>query len=195
MHVLVVNVGSSSLKLRFLDDRDQVVKSADLPVWVPDINDRDPSRTLRDWPPPNVVGHRVGMAAPRFYRAGPGGSGSGERAAGTDRPPAVAPTEILGGLRSGRAMLPEVAAVACYDTAFYASMPAEAATYAVPREWQRRYGCAGTASTGYRTPPRLRHMEPESDPPPDPFRIARCAWHCSPACRDRAVSGTGGLGE
>ena len=35
MHVLVVNAGSSSLKLRFLDDRDQVVKSADLPVSAP----------------------------------------------------------------------------------------------------------------------------------------------------------------
>jgi hypothetical protein len=71
-------------------------------------------------------------------------------------------------------MLPEVAAVACYDTAFYASLPAEAATYAVPREWQQRYGCAGTASTAIARLLGL-YMEPESDPPPDPFRIARCA--------------------
>jgi len=66
MHVLVVNVGSSGLRLRFLDDRDQVVQSADLPVWAPDINDRDPSRTLRDWPPPDVVGHRVVHGGTRF---------------------------------------------------------------------------------------------------------------------------------
>ena len=59
MQVLVVNAGSSSLKLRFLDDRDQVFKSAGLPVRAPDINDRDLIRTLRDWPPPDVVGHRV----------------------------------------------------------------------------------------------------------------------------------------
>ena len=175
MHVLVVNVGSSSLKLRFLDDRDQVVKSADLPVWVPDINDRDPSRTLRDWPPPDVVGHRVVHGGTRFT-----GPVLVDRAVEsalrelTDLAP-LHPPKSLAAFNAVRAMLPEVAAVACYDTAFYASLPAEAATYAVPREWQQRYGCAGTASTGYRTPPRLRHMEPESDPPPDPFRIARCA--------------------
>ena len=66
MQVLVVNAGSSSLKLRFLDDRDQVFKSAGLPVRAPDINDRDLIRTLRDWPPPDVVGHRVVHGGTRF---------------------------------------------------------------------------------------------------------------------------------
>jgi acetate kinase len=36
--------------------------------------------------------------------------------------------------------LPDVAAVACFDTAFHASIPAEASTYAVPSEWRERYG-------------------------------------------------------
>jgi acetate kinase len=39
-----------------------------------------------------------------------------------------------------RGLLPDVAAVACFDTAFHASLPAAAATYAVPRKWQQRYG-------------------------------------------------------
>jgi hypothetical protein len=176
MHVLVVNVGSSSLKLRFLDDRDQVVKSADLPVWVPDISDRDPSRALRDWPPPDVVGHRVVHGGTRFT-----GPVLVDRAVEsalrelTDLAPLHLP-KSLAAFDAVRAMLPEVAAVACFDTAFYASRPAEAATYAVPRgSGSSATGCAGTASTGYRTPPRLRRMEPDSDPPPDPFRIARFA--------------------
>jgi acetate kinase len=140
MHVLVVNVGSSSLKLRFLDDRDQVVKSADLPVWVPDISDRDPSRALRDWPPPDVVGHRVVHGGTRFT-----GPVLVDRAVEsalrelTDLAPLHLP-KSLAAFDAVRAMLPEVAAVACFDTAFYASRPAEAATYAVPREWQQRYG-------------------------------------------------------
>lgn len=44
--------------------------------------------------------------------------------------------------------LPEVPAVACFDTAFHAAMPAAAATYALPVEWRhkwnlRRYGFHG----------------------------------------------------
>jgi acetate kinase len=33
-----------------------------------------------------------------------------------------------------------VPAVACFDTAFHATLPAEAATYALPAEWRRRWG-------------------------------------------------------
>jgi len=39
-----------------------------------------------------------------------------------------------------RRLLPDVVAVACFDTAFHATLSAAAATYAVPREWQHRYG-------------------------------------------------------
>jgi acetate kinase len=35
--------------------------------------------------------------------------------------------------------LPGVPAVACFDTAFHARMPAAAATYALPREWRTRW--------------------------------------------------------
>jgi acetate kinase len=66
MQVLVVNAGSSSLKLRLLDDRDQVVESADLPARDAVINDRDLTRTLRDWPTPDVAGHRIVHGGTRF---------------------------------------------------------------------------------------------------------------------------------
>ena len=64
--MLVVNAGSSSLKLRLLDDRDQVVESADLPAQDSEINDRDLTRTLRDWPTPDVTGHRIVHGGTRF---------------------------------------------------------------------------------------------------------------------------------
>jgi acetate kinase len=46
------------------------------------------------------------------------------------------------------AVLPEVPAVACFDTAFHATLPAAAATYALPAAWRerwelRRYGFHG----------------------------------------------------
>src|SRR5262249_36496096 len=36
--------------------------------------------------------------------------------------------------------LPGVPAVACFDTAFHATLPPEAATYALPRELRERFG-------------------------------------------------------
>jgi acetate kinase len=36
--------------------------------------------------------------------------------------------------------LPRVSAVACFDTAFHATLPAAAATYALPRAWRERFG-------------------------------------------------------
>ena len=37
------------------------------------------------------------------------------------------------------AVLPDVPAVACFDTAFHAGMPAAATTYAIPPEWRKRW--------------------------------------------------------
>jgi len=56
----------------------------------------------------------------------------------------------LRAIREALAALPDVPHVAVFDTAFHASMPDEAATYAVPRPWRddwgiRRYGFHGLA--------------------------------------------------
>ena len=39
-----------------------------------------------------------------------------------------------------RTRLPEVPHVACFDTAFHATLSAAASTYAVPAEWRERWG-------------------------------------------------------
>jgi acetate kinase len=54
------------------------------------------------------------------------------------------------GIRVARRRLPSVVHVAVFDTAFHATIPPEAATYALPREWRtwygvRRYGFHGTS--------------------------------------------------
>jgi acetate kinase len=56
----------------------------------------------------------------------------------------------LAALGEARAALPDVPHVAVFDTAFHATIPDEAATYAVPRRWReewgvRRYGFHGLA--------------------------------------------------
>jgi acetate kinase len=54
------------------------------------------------------------------------------------------------GIRGARALLPDVPQVAVFDTAFHATLPAEASTYAIDRELAvrhgiRRYGFHGTS--------------------------------------------------
>jgi acetate kinase len=56
----------------------------------------------------------------------------------------------LRGIREAQAALPNVPHVAVFDTAFHASIPKEAATYAIPARWReewgiRRYGFHGLA--------------------------------------------------
>jgi len=140
MRVLTVNAGSSSLKLRLLGDRDEVIQGADLAAV--DVGTGDPglARTLRDWPAPGATGHRIVHGGTRF--TGPvlvDAQIESELRALTDLAPLHQP-KSLAAFDAVRRLFPEVPAVACFDTAFHASTPAAAATYAVPRDWQQRYG-------------------------------------------------------
>jgi len=60
MRVLVVNAGSSSLKLRLLGGDDAVEQTADTDPGG------DLEAVLRDWPQPDAVGHRVVHGGTRF---------------------------------------------------------------------------------------------------------------------------------
>jgi acetate kinase len=56
----------------------------------------------------------------------------------TDLAPLHQP-KSLRGIELARKALPDVPAVACFDTAFHAGIPSAAATYALPREWRKRW--------------------------------------------------------
>ena len=60
-------------------------------------------------------------------------------AALTDLAPLHQP-KSLAALDAVQAILPDVPAVACFDTAFHATIPAFAATFALPAEWRERWG-------------------------------------------------------
>jgi acetate kinase len=128
--ILTVNAGSTSLKLHLVED--------------------GRSRAVDSFEPAEAVGHRVVHGGPSF------------------RAPALIDDDVLAtieelrplaplhndpalrAIREARAALPDVPHVAVFDTAFHASIPEEAATYAVPRRWReewgvRRYGFHGLA--------------------------------------------------
>jgi acetate kinase len=140
VRVLVVNAGSSSLKLRLLDAQDRVERSADLPAGPDGFDAAALGQVLLDWPGPDVVGHRVVHGGTVF--TGPvriDGAVRQQLEELTDLAPLHQP-KSLAALDSVTAHLPDVTAVASFDTAFHATIPAAAATYAIPREWRRRYG-------------------------------------------------------
>ncbi|PSL57320.1 acetate kinase [Saccharothrix carnea] len=142
MNVLVVNAGSSSLKLSVLGEDDTVLAQHHVERW-----DGTPDLDL-SLPPIDAVGHRVVHGGTRFtaptvitrdVRR--------EIAALTELAPLHQPG-ALAGIDAARAVLPHVPHVACFDTAFHRTLPAAAATYPLPAEWRarwdlRRYGFHG----------------------------------------------------
>jgi acetate kinase len=140
MRILVVNAGSSSLKLRLLDGNDELLESADLPADAGGFDAGALTGVLADWPTPDVVAHRVVHGGVEFDSATVVDADVRRRLEGlTDLAPLHQP-KSLAGLDAVSAVLPDVAAVACFDTAFHRTIPDAASTYAVPAEWRARYG-------------------------------------------------------
>jgi acetate kinase len=140
VRVLVVNIGSSSLKLRVLDESDEVIAARDLPAPRAEVDEAALATGLAELPDADAVGHRVVHGGTRFL--GPvrlDGEVVAELRALTDLAPLHQPKSLAGIEAVGRA-LPELPAVACFDTAFHATLPAAAATYALPAEWRERFG-------------------------------------------------------
>jgi acetate kinase len=134
MRILVVNAGSSSLKLRLLGPGDLVESSWDaLPAALPDVD---------------AVVHRVVHGGTAFR----GAVVIDEHVETTLRDliplaPLHQP-KTLAALADVRKLLPDAVQVACFDTAFHTTIAEPAATYALPREWiakyaLRRYGFHG----------------------------------------------------
>ncbi len=149
MRVLVVNAGSSSLKLRLLDHDDAILAQHDLAAPRAVADEAELRAALGDeLDQPDAVGHRIVHGGERF-RGPVVLDGEVEEALRrlTDLAPLHQP-KSLAALDAVTRRLPGVPAVACFDTAFHAHLPPAAATYALPREWRerwplRRYGFHG----------------------------------------------------
>jgi acetate kinase len=128
MDVLVVNAGSTSLKLHLVRG--------------------DESLAVDDFVAAGAVGHRVVHGGRRFV--GPVlVDAEVERA--IEELSALAPLHnrpALEQIRRAREALPDVPHVAVFDTAFHRTMPTAASTYAIPERWREewdvhRYGFHG----------------------------------------------------
>ena len=136
--MLVVNAGSSSLKLSVLDD-DRAVVSVNVPSTGGRVDDAPLLDVIERGGPFDAVGHRIVHGGTEFGEAVLVDAGVVRRLqALADLAPLHQP-KSLAALEAVSRVLPTVPAVACFDTAFHAQLPPAASTYALPAEWRRRW--------------------------------------------------------
>ncbi len=119
MNVLVVNAGSTSLKLHLVRG--------------------DAAEQVDEILPADAVGHRV-VHGGRFDTSCVIDE---EVEREIERLTVLAPLQnrrTLDGIRQVRERLPDVAQVAVFDTSFHRTLPEAAATYAVPARWRDEWG-------------------------------------------------------
>lgn len=148
MNVLVVNAGSSSLKLSLLDGDDTTIDRLHIDVRA---GDTEPLMGFVDAHRREVqaVGHRVVHGGLDF--TGPVLVDEAVRRRLNELcalAPLHQPAALAGIDAVAAAGLGDRPTVACFDTAFHATLPAAAATYPLPAEWRhrwpiRRYGFHG----------------------------------------------------
>jgi acetate kinase len=144
--ILVVNAGSTSLKLSVVGDDERSEQVAALDAAPTGID---------------AVGHRVVHGGTRFRDPA---LVDDEVLEAIRELTSLAPLHNAPALRAieeARRVLPTVPHVAVFDTAYHSTIPPEAATYAVPARWRdewgiRRYGFHGlsVAWTAERVPVR-----------------------------------------
>jgi acetate kinase len=173
VRVLVVNAGSSSLKLSVLDD-DAVLEATTVEKWE-GAEHLEPLREFLDSAPDvDAVGHRVVHGGPRFRESVPVDQDvltyldSIVDLAPLHNPRAVAAIRAVGSLIS------QAPAVAAFDTSFHATIPAEAATYALPRGWNERYSLRRYGFHGLSHAYAVRRAAELVDRPLDELRLVSC---------------------
>jgi acetate kinase len=118
--VLVVNAGSTSLKLSVVDGED--------------------SRPVDSFVPADAVGHRVVHGGERFRSPVLIDGGLEEELGRLVELAPLHNAPAIKAIEAARNALPSVPHVAVFDTAFHATMPAEASTYALPERFRDEFG-------------------------------------------------------
>ena len=136
MRVLVVNAGSSSLKLSVLDDADVIVEQHDLEDWDGDASVLGDAAGSWDF---DAVGHRVVHGGAELTSPVIVDDAVRSRIESLTSLAPLHQPRALAGIDATRKAFGGIPSVACFDTAFHSGMPRAAATYAVPAAWRERW--------------------------------------------------------
>jgi acetate kinase len=147
VRVLVVNAGSSSLKLTLLactregGGDDTTIAERELRAPRSQVDAEELRAALRSpLGEADAVGHRIVHGGERYREAVLVDKEVEKNLRElTDLAPLHQP-KSLAALDAVSAALPGVPAVACFDTAFHATLSTAASTYALPAEWRERWG-------------------------------------------------------
>lgn len=196
MRVLVVNAGSSSLKLRVLGARagdaragdnrgardDDVTAAADLPAVGGALGGGADGNAIKaaieSFGPVDAVGHRIVHGGTLYTAPVLVSDTVRQRLESlTDLAPLHQP-KSLAALDAVCSVLPDIPAVASFDTAFHATIPEAAATFALPAEWRtrwtlRRYGFHGLSHSYVSRRAAELAGYPEAQAP-DGLRVVTC---------------------
>ncbi|MBV9162355.1 MAG: acetate/propionate family kinase [Pseudonocardiales bacterium] len=140
MYVLVANAGSSSLKMRLLDSTDRVLAALDLGQWAGRHETEEIEHFVGALDRVDAVGHRIVHGGTTFYGPTVIDADVRDRIAALGELAPLHQPRGVAGIDTISQVLPDVAAVACFDTAFHHQLPDVAATYALPRTWIERWG-------------------------------------------------------
>jgi acetate kinase len=133
---MVVNAGSSSLKLSVLDADDQVVEKHEVDHW--DDGDASVLHSVAGGWSFDAVGHRVVHGAESTDPVVVDDAVRAQIESLTSLAPLHQP-RALAGIDAARKAFGDVPSVACFDTAFHGTLSAAASTYAVPAAWRERW--------------------------------------------------------
>jgi acetate kinase len=130
--ILVVNAGSASLKLSVVAPDESTTRLDSLPAVPEDLS---------------AVVHRVVHGGPRFLEPTVIDDAIEQELGEAIELAPLHNTPALAAIREARRLFPALPHIAVFDSAFHATIPDEAATYALPRQWRdwgiRRYGFHG----------------------------------------------------
>ncbi len=190
MLILVVNAGSSSLKLALLDDRDDLLRTISLPSRHGRIEEGELRAALDGAGRIDAVGHRIVHGGSEFVAPVVIDDRVVSRLADlVDLAPLHQP-KSLHAVETARRLMPDVPHIGCFDTAFHAHLPAAAATYALPREWRERWDIRRFGFHGLSHAYVSRRAADLMGRPVDALKIVTChlGAGASLAAVDRGVS-------
>ena len=137
--ILVVNAGSSSLMVGLRGPSDERGGAAYLRAPRVSAYAADVAAAVAGFGEITAIGHRIVHGGTAYSGPVRIDAAVEERLrALTDLAPLHQP-KSLAALAAVSTALPNVPAVACFDTAFHADMPPAATTYALPPEWRKRW--------------------------------------------------------
>jgi acetate kinase len=171
--VLIINTGSSTLKLRLLDRAGVVIAAADVDPW--DGHDVDPIRSfVTHARGVGAVGHRVVHGGEDLRVATVIGEEVLRQIESLTTLAPLHQPRAVAAIRAARDILPDVPHVACFDTAYHAGMPEAAATYPLPPEWRDRWPLRRFGFHGLSHAHAARRAEELIGPGTDRLRVVTC---------------------